>query len=300
MTMDASVKPAEPDQFAHWNGPHAKGWVADRESFDKQLAALNARALALAAPRPGDFVLDIGCGCGTSSLALAEGAGEAGHVLAADISAVMLGEAARRARAAGRDNLSFMQADAETHAFISPDQPWRGFDLVFSRFGVMFFANPKAAFRNIAGAMAANGRLCFVCWQAFEKNPWMALPARIAERFVDLPPRPDPHAPGPFSLADPGRIHALLSGAGLEDIAIETLEEALPLAGGGGMEHTLAFVLSKGPWAAALREAPREASERFAEALAEELEAFVRDEAVVMESAAWLVSARRPPWLASP
>src|SRR5204862_328727 len=124
-------------------------------------------------------------------------------------------------------NVEFVQADAQTHAF-----PASAFDLVFSRFGVMFFADPTAAFANLRSALRPGGRVAFVCWRTLPENPWMAVPLMAALQFLPPPPIPGPEDPGPFAFADRARVERILGGAGFADVALEALDEPLVVGGG--------------------------------------------------------------------
>jgi ubiquinone/menaquinone biosynthesis C-methylase UbiE len=154
------------DQLAFWNGLGGHTWVARQEHTDITLAPVSEALLALAAPRAGERVLDVGCGCGVSTLELACAVGPAGHVAALDISAPMLAEGQARAKAAGIANVDWQQADAAMAAL-------DGFDLLASNFGVMFFGDPVAAFAHMRSAARPGARMAFVCWRPLSENPWM-------------------------------------------------------------------------------------------------------------------------------
>src|SRR5690606_29155530 len=156
-----------------------------------------------------------------------------GQVLGADISAPMLEVARERAAQATGAQVSFLQADAQTHAF-----PKGGFDLAFSRFGVMFFDDPAAAFRNIGAALRPGGRLAFVCWRPMLENAWMATPLFAALPLLPPLPPPDPTAPGPFAFADPDRVQAILGEAGFEAIDIQAHDQPI---GGNDLDETVAM-----------------------------------------------------------
>ncbi len=163
------------EQIQYWNEQRGRAWVAQQELIEAQLAPLGRHAMDRAAIAAGERVLDVGCGCGQTTLELARRVGPRGSVLGADISSVMLGRARELAGAAGATNVRFEEADAQTHAF-----PPAGFDVLFSRFGVMFFADPRAAFANLRTALRPGARVAFVCWQALPLNPWMAVPLAAA------------------------------------------------------------------------------------------------------------------------
>jgi SAM-dependent methyltransferase len=221
-------------QAEHWNGPNGDRWTANPEAIDHSLAAITELWLPWVAPRAEDRVLDVGCGCGTTTIMMAERAASARGV---DISAPMLGLARRRA-----PQLDFVLADAATHAF----EPVH--DLIVSRFGVMFFDDPIAAFANLHAALAPGGRLAFVCWRASEDNAWAAVPLAAANGLV-APAVQDPHAPGPFAFADRHRLEHVLTSAGFRDLAIAPRQSTMWL--GETLEEAVAQSLAMGPLARA-------------------------------------------------
>src|SRR5262245_12673652 len=197
------------DMIKYWNDQVAAKWVADNDQLDAMLSPLGAAAIDRGAPRAGERVIDVGCGMGQTSLQLAERVGAKGAVLGVDISTPMLERARERARAAGVTQASFENADAQTHSF-----PPASFALLFSRFGVMFFADPTAAFTNLGRALKPGGRLAFVCWQPLLQNPWMRDMLGAIAKHVTLPPPAAPNAPGPFAFGDPARVRGILERAG--------------------------------------------------------------------------------------
>jgi len=277
------------EQMRYWNEVAGPRWVQFQERLDHELAAADL-ALERAAPAPGEAVLDVGCGCGTSSLAIARRVGPRGRVLGIDISRPMLARARARAAAEGAAQLELLEADAQTAAL----EP-AAFDLLFSRFGVMFFADPAAAFANLRRALRPGARLLFVCWQRLADNPWVLAPLEAIAKHVPLPPPPPPGAPGPFAFADAERVRALLERAGFAGVAIEDVRFALGL-GGGGLDDAVEFSLEIGPASAALREAGAsdDLRARAAAAVREALARYERPEGVRVPAAAWIVTARNP------
>jgi SAM-dependent methyltransferase len=250
------------------------------------IAPIGRLAMDRAGLTTGEHVLDVGCGCGDSTLEIARRVGAAG-VLGCDVSAPMLALAAERARAAGLAEIRFVQADAQVHPF-----PPAAFDVVYSRFGVMFFADPAAAFTNLARALRPGGRVAFACWQELAKNPWMLVPLGGAAQVIPLPPPPAPGAPGPFSMGDPERVRRILTEAGLDQIVVAPYEDIVTRA--SGLDEAVEFMLQMGPAAAALREAVDPSLRpRVARAVRAALEPYVTSEGVRMRGSAWLVAARR-------
>ena len=271
-------------QVAYWNETAGRTWADLQDRIDRQIRPLGLAAMERLAPAPGEQVLDVGCGCGDTSLELARRVGPEGGVLGLDISAPMLEVARGRAEAAGARNLAFHEADAQTAALPA------GRDAVFSRFGVMFFADPTAAFANLRSALRPGGRLGFVCWRPLAENLWMRLPAETAAGLVPPAPPPEPGAPGPFAFADPDRVRRILAEAGFTGIDLTPHDEAI---GGLDLEGTVAMSFRVGPLGAILRERP-DLAPLLRERVREAVSPWLRGDAVYMPSATWLVSAQKP------
>jgi len=167
--------------------------------------------------------------------------------------------------------------------------------VLYSRFGVMFFADPGAAFANLRTTLRPGGRVAFVCWRSLPENPWMALPLAAALQHIPPPPIPGPNDPGPFSFADRARVSGVLEGAGFLDVAFEALDREVVIGGGGDLESAVDFILQMGPTSAALREAGAAKAAEVVAAVREAIRPYHRAETGVrMASAAWIVTARRP------
>jgi SAM-dependent methyltransferase len=285
--MDATGPNAE--QITYWNEHSGPKWVARQALLDAQLASFGEAAIEAARVQAGERVLDVGCGCGDTTLAVARRVGAGGRAVGVDLSAPMLARARERAAAERLANAEFLQADAQTH----PLAP-ASFDAVVSRFGVMFFADPTAAFRNLRTALVPGGRLAFACWQSLPENPWMLVPVMAAAQHVPLPPPPAPGAPGPFSFAERARVEGILSGAGFADVEFRTFAPEMTLGGEVGLDGAVEFLIQLGPMAAALREANRpELLPAVTAAVREALAPYVTPRGVVMASKAWIVTGRR-------
>lgn len=277
------------EQIKYWNETSGPKWVALHERIDAQIRALGQRAIERAVVMPGERVVDVGCGCGLTTIDIARRVGATGAVLGVDICTPMLETAERHARENGLTQVRFENADAQTFQF-----PPAGVDLAFSRFGVMFFSDPEAAFTNLRAALRPGGRLAFICWQAVQQNPWMLEPLMAVAQYITLPQPPAPDAPGPFSLADAERVRGILTHAGFTGIDVEAVQETIPVGGGGDLEETVDFLLQMGPVGAALRDTGAELRPRLADAVRQALAAYHTPEGVRMPAAAWLVSARNP------
>ncbi len=271
---------APTDQAQHWNEEGGRRWVENIAHVERMLEPLNAELLALAAPRAGERVLDVGCGGGATSAAFARAVGARGRVLGVDVSAVIL-EVARR-RYADIAQLSFELGDAATMALA-------GFDLVVSRFGVMFFLDPIEAFANLHRAAQPSGRLAFVCWRAIEENPWMGDCAKAAFTVLPQPEPTPPGAPGPFAFADAARLRGILDAAGYAGIDIRPLDLMLDL---GTLDDALEQMTCMGPAAPAYAAAEAAAREAAVRALRAVLEPRLDGDRVRMPGAVWLVRAR--------
>ncbi len=228
------------DQAQYWNSAPGQKWAAHQAQLDTLMASVRDALIRRCAAAPGARVLDVGCGTGDTTLALADHVGARGEVIGVDISDPLL--AIARQRANGRAGLGFIRTDAQTHAF----DPGR-FDLVASRFGVMFFADPVAAFANLARALRPGGRMVFAAWDAVRENPWMsASKAAAVARLGPVAPDP-PGAPGPFAFADAARVLGILSDAGLADPAVATEDLFLQVLGTPDDAAALATTLGPVP-----------------------------------------------------
>lgn len=272
------------DQVAYWNGPVGDRWAVLQSRLDAAFAPVTAAALDVAAPAPGSAVLDVGCGAGATVLALAAAVGPAGRVLGIDVSGPMLAVAARRIAAERLAQASVQQGDAATFAF----EP--AFDLVFSRFGVMFFADPTAAFANIRTGLKPGGRLAFACWQPLQRSAWFSVPLDALRPHVPPQPTPEPLVPGPFAFADPDRVRTVLTDAGFRDLVIEPRDTAIAI---GSLEASVDLVTQVGPTARALADAGPEARPALLAAVTAALAPHASATGVTLGGAIWLVSARR-------
>jgi len=284
---EASIAGANADQAAYWNEQAGPTWAAMQEIMDWQLAPLGRAAIEALGPREGEHILDIGCGAGASSLELAWAIDPEGSVLGVDVSEPLLALARARADKAGYAQVRFELGDAQTYPFA----PGR-FNAVFSRFGVMFFADPVAAFGNIRRALRPGGRLAFVCWRAMADNPLMTLPMQAAAPLLDSPsgPPPDPYAPGPFAFADGDRVRRILADAGFGDIAVNAHDQRI---GARTLDDALQTALRVGPLGRALASQP-EKRDAAVSAVREALAKHAGPEGVLLPSATWIVTARSP------
>ncbi|PZQ56693.1 MAG: methyltransferase domain-containing protein [Novosphingobium pentaromativorans] len=282
---------AEAYKVSDWSGANGAHWVSNQVRLDAMLDVFGTEALAAAAPREGERVLDIGCGAGASSFALAAKVGASGHVLGVDISAPLL-ERARLIAPTGAP-LAFELADAGEAAL-----PHAAFDLLFSRFGVMFFADPTAAFTHMRKALKPGGRLAFVCWRGATENDWVRLPMGAIKGMIpDVPPS-DPEAPGPFSFGDQARIERILAAAGFTDIAVLPFDHDIPFGHGNTREAALddavAMAFEVGPLSRALADQPQEIRARAAIAVRKAFAQRPGENAVMIDGAAWIVTALSP------
>lgn len=269
------------EQAEFWNGPGGKMWLAAYARIERGIQGFGEAALAAADARPGERVLDIGCGTGGTTAALARAVGAGGRVLGVDISEPLVGAA----RAQGLANATFEIGDAAAWPFESGS-----FDLVFSRFGVMFFGDPVAAFANIRRAMRADGRLVFICWRTPPENPWAAVPMRAAQPHLPPIERPGPEDPGQYSFGDRARVERILTQSGFRDVAIEPVDRMLTQ--GKDIPEVLERVGEFGPLARLFKEATPEQIAKAKAAIAEALKPHAKADGVVLAGACWLVRAR--------
>ena len=214
--------------------------------------------------------------------------GPNGFVLGIDISQPMLNRARERQRELGLTNLEFLHADAQTHQFAH-----ERFDVAFSRFGVMFFEDPIAAFRNLHTALRPNGRLTFLCWQALEKNAWAGVPLKAALQHVPPPLPPAPGAPGPFAFADPDRVRHILQAAGFAAAHCESYEAELNMGGATTLDEAVEFSVEIGPVARLLADVDAAIRPRVVQSVREALTPYTSAKGVSVPSAVWIVQAQR-------
>lgn len=272
-------------QVEYWNTTVGETWARFQDQLDRQLAPLGAEAMQALAASPGESLIDIGCGCGHTTLALARRVGPEGAVVGLDISQPMLEVARRRAAGTADRTVRFREADAQ-----SADLGDRVFDAAYSRFGVMFFSDPVAAFANLRRSLRPGGRLAFVCWRAFDENPWMGAPLAAALPFIPAPAPADPLAPGPFAFADAVRVRTILADAGFADIDIRPHDTRI---GGGDVDQALTLALRVGPLGSVLREDPSLVGS-VTGAVRRVMQDHLTPDGVLMPAAVWIVTARQP------
>jgi ubiquinone/menaquinone biosynthesis C-methylase UbiE len=284
MTDQPNTAQPNTAQIDYWNDTAGQTWASLQALLDRQIAPLGEAAMAALDPRAGERILDIGCGCGDTTLALALAVGPQGRVLGADISKPMLEVARGRLKTAGLEQASVIEADAQAEDFGAGE--WDG---LYSRFGVMFFADPPAAFANLAAALKPGGRLAFVCWRPLTENPWMTVPLAAALKHLPEPEPTDPLAPGPFAFADPERVRGILAGAGFRDIVLTPHDQAI---GGNALEDALVAARKVGPAARLIAEHP-DKREAVLASIREVLAAHDTPNGVWFDSATWIVTARK-------
>lgn len=268
------------DQIDYWNGPAGQRWAEAQELMDRTLGSIHEALLRFAAVKSGERVLDVGCGCGTTTFAFADAAGPKGHVTGVDISGPMLGVA--RAKS-GSKPANFVEADASTKTF-APE-----YDAVTSRFGVMFFSDPQAAFANIRKALKPGGRLAFVCWRAMPENAWAFAPFVAARDLLPAQPPPDPNAPGPFAFADLSRLTSILEGAGFKNVKVEKLDTVMHMA--ATAKDAAQFSLGIGPLARAAADVDETTKAKILQRVASAMAKFETPAGVSPPAACWLVGA---------
>lgn len=281
LLVPGAVDPSNTAQAESWDGPGGAYWAEQADAFDASISAYQEPYLDLAGIGPTDRLWDIGCGNGRTTRDAARRA-PGGHAAGLDLSGAMLAVARRAAAAEGLPNVTFLQGDAQVHPF---EPQWA--DLVISRTGSMFFGDPVAAFTNIRSGLRPGGRLALLVWQPLARNEWMLEIMRAL-----LPPdaaAPAPGAPGPFALADPGRVREILVPAGFSDPELTPLEA--PMTFGPGIEAAFRFIVGLAGWMTRDRPADEEAAAHAA--LRASLAAHVRADGVVAYgSATWVISAR--------
>jgi SAM-dependent methyltransferase len=281
---------ADPAPQFDWNGPNGDRWVENQSRLDRMLKPYGDALAAAAGPVRGERVLDVGCGAGATSFDFAGRVGPEGHVVGVDISEALI----RRARDIARDQapaVEFRLADAGAVMF----EPV--FDRIVSRFGVMFFDDPVAAFANLRAALKPGGAMTFVCWRGPQENDWTRLPMTAIRDIAPPLPPGNLEAPGPFAFADRDRVARILAEAAFTDIDIRPFDHPV-LFGvgetpGAAVEDAVSNAIKVGPLERALADQPDDVRVQAIEAVRQAYAARLSAEGVVIEGAAWIVTARR-------
>ena len=274
------------DQAEAWDGPEGEYWAVHRARFDDVISPHHRALLPAAAIVPGERVLDIGCGNGLTSRDAARAVGPSGSVLGVDLSGPMLGRAEKLAKEDGLDNVRFEQADAQVHSF----EPGV-YDLAMSRFGVMFFLDPVAAFTNISSALRPGGRLTILVWQSVASNEWARSMGEALAMGRDLP-SPPPGAPSPFSLADTDHARGVLTEAGFTDIDFVPSEQ--PWRAGSDADDAYGFIAGLGVIQAMLEDLDDATKALALDNLRAAMVAHQTEDGVTFGSAAWIITATKP------
>jgi SAM-dependent methyltransferase len=273
-----------PEQHRFWNELKGGLWVDLQPRIDGMLAPFGDRAMDALRLRPGEKVLEIGCGTGTTTLAIAERVGGAGEILAADISHPMLQKAIARAAAIPEHPITFVEADAQVHGF-----PAAHFDAVYSRFGVMFFDDPVAAFVNIRSAVKPGGRLAFVCWADRKDNPWVRVPTGAARALLEIPPPPPDDAPGQFSFEKEARVRQILGDSGWSYVALDRFD--IDHSIGSDLDDAVAYICQMGPMSEPFAQADDTTKAAAAAAIRNALEPYAGPGGVRLGFSSWIVTA---------
>ena len=271
-------------QAEYWNDAGGVSWVDGQALLDAQLAQFGALAIEAAAVQPGEVVLDVGCGCGATTEELSALVGTSGRVVGLDVSAPMLARA--RERLSGRP-VELLLGDAATFAL-----PARSFDVLFSRFGVMFFEEPPAAFAHLRGALKPGGRVAMVVWQSLSANAWATVPIEAVADIVEPPALGGAGEPGPFSLSDHDGVLTMLRAAGYTDVDLTGHEMDVTVGGGLPLPAAVEFTLDHGPVRRVLASASAEVRAAATERVAAALSPYDGPEGVRMPAAVWVVTAR--------
>lgn len=281
--MTEDIQTVAEQQRAFWNSNVGDKWVANQSALDRLFDQLTESLLQDARIKPGEKIIDVGCGAGTTTRKLADKVGAEGQVLGVDISTPLLAAASAQVV---EDHVAFFEGDAG-----SAEIPLQGVDLIFSRFGVMFFADPVAAFSHMRKVLAPDGRLCFVCWSHTQDNPWFATPIKvIAARFAPLELAPA-RAPGPMAFAETDYIEEILGRAKFDNIVVTTRE--VFMTGSEGPAKTAEFLMEFGPGSRILGklDVDEETKQQLIVDLAGQLEEFKIDRGMQFPATLHYVSA---------
>jgi len=274
-----------------WSGPLFECFVQYRDLVAGGLGAHGDAAMAAHPPRPGDRVLDVGCGFGDTTQRLAELVGPEGDALGVDVSEPFIELARTEAEEAGAANVRFAVGDVQVTAFEE------SFDYAFSRMGIMFFANPVQALRNVCEALSPGGIFCAVVWRRKLDNEWVLRAEAIVDKYLDHPEETDQPTcgPGPFSMANADTVSEQFKIAGFEDVCLERCD--LPLKIGHDLDHAVEFNMALGPAGEVLRlweDRIEEIKPKIGVELREALADLDGPDGVYAPASTWIISARAP------
>ncbi|MCH2272558.1 MAG: class I SAM-dependent methyltransferase [SAR86 cluster bacterium] len=276
------------NQKDFWSGKGGDIWVERQNAMDTMLSPLGEAALNKLNFNEEENVLDIGCGCGHTTLNIAKRIGPSGNVTGLDISEPMLKRAKESAVEMSITNTSFKCVDVQTE-----DLGDQIYSAAFSRFGVMFFEDSIAAFKNINKSLISGGYLSFVCWQSPAVNPWQSLFIQEVKKFLDLP-SPPPRSPGPFAFMESEYVSSILEESKFQDITIEGHEAEVNMFSGRSLSDSVKDYISINP---VVTQMLKESSEnQIAEIVNSGIEAFspyYSEKGLIFPSATWLVTARK-------
>jgi SAM-dependent methyltransferase len=284
--MTIQHSPPNAAQIEFWNGPTGLRWTRLHKRIEDNLRPFTEAVLARLKPQPGERIVDVGCGAGDTTLALADRVQASGFVLGIDVSHPLLQLANARAANTPEYPVRFVEADAAAYPFERAS-----FDALFSRFGVMFFADPAAAFAHMRRALKPGGRVAFCCWRDRRQNPWVTIPVQAARKHLaELPPPPGPDEPGPVSFADSARLNRVLTSAGFSAIEIEPLD--LTLSYGADSETAADYLTQMGPVGSVLQDHSESLRAEVCRTLAGLLEPLREPGGIRLAAAAWIATAR--------
>jgi SAM-dependent methyltransferase len=270
------------DQVAYWGGAGGDRWIGEAKRTEMMLSRVADLLYPRARLKPGNSVLDVGCGLGPTTIELARRIAPGGRAIGLDVSSAMI-ELARK-RAAGIANVEFVAADAAAHRFPAPFA-----DLLFSRFGVMFFGDPTVAFTNLRKAMNPNGRVLFACWRPLKENQWMLTPLMAAYEHLPRLPSAAPDEPGPFSFGDTDRVTRILTGAGFAKPEFTPADLSFDVAGGEGLDAAVHQAMTIGATSRVLQDQPESVRAAVAQSIRKALTPFQKGQNVELPGAVWLV-----------
>jgi len=273
------------EQREYWNSDESQHWVRHQEIYDRLLERFGARVIEAASLAPGERLLDVGCGCGATTV-VAAAATAPGPALGVDLSEPMLAAASERAKRGGVNNVRFQMADAQSYLFQA-----HAFDVAMSRFGVMFFDDPVAAFANIRGALRPDGRIVFVCWKDLLENEWLAVPGAAILQYLPFPEAGSPGAPGPFAFADRDRVSGILTAAGFTDVSIDAAHEPM-LYADLDADGVIDFMRGTGMGRSLFADADPALADKAIAAARDALTPYATSEGIRISGTAWLIQAR--------